>query len=101
MPWQHAPAIIAAHACSHGITRPPAAVPTPLTPPRTAQPRLPGYPPQGPGLTDDAEHSELKFLRSGTAGCAGASARPAGPRILRTFASSVAEVTKSSQPASQ
>ena len=48
---------------------------------------------QGPGLADDADHSELKFLRTGTAGCAGASASPAGPRILRTFASSVAEVS--------
>lgn len=44
-----------------------------------------------PGLAEHAERAELKFLRSGTAGCAGASARPAGPRILRTFASSVAE----------
>jgi len=52
---------------------------------------------QGPGLADDADHSELKFLRTGTAGCAGASASPAGPRILRTFASSVAEVSFASK----
>ena len=85
---------------------PPSPAPPPLPP---SPPPSPPPPPPGVSLSPDfvmadtdevltlqgaslADGSELKFLRTGTAGCAGAAAAPAGVRIVRTFASAAAEI---------